>query len=248
MAARVTPAAAKRVHQRWSEARFERRSAAFAADWVREHGRTVKHGPFAGMRYVPGHGSVPMLSGAYEAELHPVIEDWVAAAPQVIVDVGCSEGYYAVGLARAIPGATVYAFDIDSAARELCAQMAELNGVTERVAIEAECTPERLAQLPATGVHLLADCEGCELDLLDPAVVPPLRGWRILVELHDFIHPSISATIQRRFERSHDIRLIDEQPPGAVPELAGLPPSKRAQALDERRPERMRWADLRPKR
>src|SRR4051812_40571742 len=103
LAARLTPAFAERLHQRLSEGRFERRSAGFAHDWVSDYGSTVRHGPFRGMSYLPERVSVPVLAGTYEAELHPVIADWMANPPRVAIDVGCSDGYYAVGLARELP-------------------------------------------------------------------------------------------------------------------------------------------------
>ena len=192
---------------------------------------------------------MPILSGSYEAELHDALTAWIDAAPSLLIDVGCSEGYYAIGLARAIPDATVHAFDIDPEARRLCGGLAELNGVADRVVIDAECTQRRLEAFPEAGVHLFMDCEGCELALLDPAAVPRLAGWSILVELHDFIDPSISDTIAKRFAATHEVRLIDEQPRDSypVPELAGLVPAERARRLDEHRPERMRWAMLEPR-
>jgi len=201
------------------------------------------------MDYLPERAGVPVLAGAYEAELHDVMSRWIASAPPVVVDVGSSEGYYAVGLARALPSTTVYAFDIDPEARRLCGAMAELNGVAERVVIETECTTERLEAFPDTGVHLLVDCEGCELAILDPSAAPKLAGWSILVELHDFVDPSITDTITRRFASTHDVQLIEEQPREQhdVPELAALAPSERAQQLDEHRPARMRWASLEPR-
>jgi hypothetical protein len=247
--ARITPTFVKRLHQRLSEARFERRSAGFARDWVREHGSIVRHGPFQGLSYLPERASVPVLAGTYEAELHGVVADWIAHPPRVAIDVGCSDGYYAVGLARELPDTTVYAFDIDPGARERCRALAELNGVSERVVIESECTPGRLMDFCDDDVCLLVDCEGCELGLLRPDAAPVLRGWRLLVELHDFVNPGISAAIVDRFGPTHDVRLIDELPRERleVAELAGLPPGRRTRALDERRPDSMRWADLIPR-
>ena len=88
-----------------------------AVTWVvrRATGDVVAAGPFAGMRYVRGAvGSVlpPKLLGLYERELHTAIARIVAAAPDEVVDAGAAEGYYAVGLARALPRCRVTAFEI----------------------------------------------------------------------------------------------------------------------------------------
>ena len=121
-------------------------------------------------------------------------------------------------------------------------------GSTAGSTIRERCTPEALAALPADGVALLADCEGCERALLDPAAVPNLAGWAILVELHEFLDPGIAETIAARFKPTHEVTLIDEAPrDGAdVPELGFMEPAARHAVLDERRPARMRWAAMRP--
>ena len=74
-------------------------------------GGVVLSGPFtlgcSRRRAVMGpHG--PLLAGSYEAELHDVLEDVIVERPSRIIDVGCAEGYYAVGLAMRCPDAAVF--------------------------------------------------------------------------------------------------------------------------------------------
>lgn len=253
-AAALAPDFVKRRHERWAR---RRRAAAVAGPtraFVAQHGTEVRHGPLAGLMYPQDAGDggtdylVAKLTGAYERELHEVIAAWIGMAPAHVVDVGCAEGYYAVGLARAIPGVTVHAYDIDPVARARCAALAERNGVADRVRVGAACTPATLEALPAAGVVLLCDAEGYERELLDPGRVPRLAGWPVLVELHDFLDPSITPTVARRFEATHDVRMIDEQPRSGldVPELRDVGRRSRAALLDEYRPARMQWAYLTP--
>ena len=73
----------------------------------------VRNGPFAGMRY-PGVQSVcstivPKLIGCYEKELHSVIELICSQQYNSVVDIGCAEGYYAVGLAMRLQNAQLFA-------------------------------------------------------------------------------------------------------------------------------------------
>jgi hypothetical protein len=222
--------------------------------FVEEHGLQVRHGPLQGMFYLPGLEAtsgdlVAKLLGAYEAELHPVLERWIAAAPERVIDVGSAEGYYAVGLAHAMPGATVYAYDIDEAARALCARLAALNEATDRVVIEGECLPQTLNDHPESGVALLSDCEGYERVLLDPTIAPRLARWMILVELHEFLDPGITETLRERFAATHDIEIIDgvERDGSAYPELAQVDPAARRALLSENRPGAMRWMSLLPR-
>lgn len=218
-------------------------------EYVDRNGMTVRGGPFAGMEYPRDLAQIPKLTGVYEIELHPAVARWIADPPSVVVDVGCSEGYYAVGLARALPGAVVHAYDIDERSRALCADLAARNGVAARVDVRSECTLDTLRALPGDGVALFMDCEGCELDLLRPREIPPMAGWRIIVELHDFVRPGLGDEVLGRFAETHHVELIEERPRSEVnPEqLRFLDARRRAIALNEYRPQAMRWASLTPR-
>jgi hypothetical protein len=250
----LVPSSALRVIDRARNRRFLSTTGPPTVEYVRRNGLTVTRGPFAGMRYLEGFERtsgdlVAKLTGAYERELHGAIGEWVAAGPEHVIDIGCAEGYYAVGLALAIPGATVYAFDIDEQARARCAQLAELNGVADRVRVAGECTPGVLNGFPERGVALLSDCEGAEVDVLDPSRAPRLAGWSLLVELHEFIDASIPDTLSGRFENTHEIGTIDGEDRQAdeLPELDFMTQRQREAVLSERRPGPMRWAQMRPR-
>lgn len=94
----------------------------------------VLNGPFSGMRYGNrAHGSflMPKLLGTYEMEVHSIMNDVIQNPPRIFIDVGCAEGYYAVGFALKCPDAHVLAFDIAEEARELTKELALANGVEE---------------------------------------------------------------------------------------------------------------------
>ncbi len=223
-------------------------------EYVRRSGVTVQAGPFAGLRYPDELQSAPgdlvaKLLGTYERELHGVLDEWIAAGHEHVIDVGCAEGYYAVGFARTMAQCTVHAFDIDPIARDRCGELARLNEVAERVRIAGMCEPASLDAFPADGVALLSDCEGYERVLLDPEVAPKLRSWSILVELHEFLDASITQTIEQRFAETHVVELIDGEDRAAdgLQALSFTSPRRRAALLGERRPGHMRWAHLRPR-
>jgi hypothetical protein len=253
IAAAVVPDGVKRAHERFNVARRQRETRAPTRAYLARHGRTVRHGPFAGMVYPPDlevGDLVGKLVGTYESELRPVVEGWIAARYPHVVNVGSAEGYYAVGFAHAMPGTIVHAYDIDPHMRDLCMRLATTNGIADRVLVSGECTPLALTELPADGVALLADCEGCERALLDPDAAPCLRRWPICVELHEFLDPAIADHICDRFRDTHDIELVEQQVLAAdatPPELSGFSERERFVLLDEFRPLRMRWAVLRPR-
>ena len=221
-------------------------------------GPFVRGGPFDGMQFTTDcrwPWFPTYLTGAYEAELHDALERFIASEPEIVMDVGCAEGYYATGLAVRLPRAQVYAYDIDEHARHTCAAVAAANGVSGRVTIREECTHADLRALCGPSTMLLMDCEGAELDLFNPAAVPELARTRTIIELHHFIDPAIAPTLIARAEAVQDVELPAARP--RIPDmlvaqaaLRGLSRTDRLWVLDEERPrttEPMRWLVATPR-
>jgi hypothetical protein len=143
-----------------------------------------------------------------------------------------------------ISGIWVRAFDIDASARHLCAELAAMNGVTDRVSIESRCDREILRGVDGSRTLVVCDCEGCEAELFDVTTVAALRRSDVLMELHDFIDPAISKLLVHRFKRSHRTTLITSvvRDPESFPQLSFLSPREQAHAVDEFRPGIMQWA------
>lgn len=222
-------------------------------------GNRVRSGPFAGMICADasvGSCYIPKLLGIYERELAPQIELICRWHPDLIVDLGAAEGYYAVGLALRNPHAGVIAFEADEAGRAALAATAHHNHVAARVRVRGRCAPGDLAAVlgGAERVALVCDVEGDEMQLLDPERVPGLVGAVILVETHEFVRRGITGELRRRFEASHEIELIWQQPrartefPWRSLATRLLPTSYLDWALSEWRPERMCWLWMVPKR
>lgn len=178
---------------------------------VARDGMVVRAGPFAGMTIGP-HGSegchAPRLLGCYEHELHPHLERLIARGFPTVLNIGCSAGYYAVGLARRMPDTLVHAHDTDANAQALCRRLAEANGVAERLRIGGLFTGADFARFAGEEVLVVMDIEGGELALLDPDAHPALRGMSILVECHDVVRPGITKTLAARFAPMHRIERV----------------------------------------
>ena len=187
---------------------------------IREGGNAIWSGPFKGMMYLDraSEGALmPRLLGTYENELHPHIERLAEIGLDCVIDVGCAEGYYAVGLALRMPDVTVYAHDIDERAQEACAQLADQNRVSERLVIGGEFTPEDFQRFAGRRALVMVDTEGAELAILDPERGPALRDMWIIVETHDRITARALETLMERFAASHDIVQVD--PAGKDPPM-----------------------------
>jgi hypothetical protein len=188
--------------------------------------------------------TVSKWMGVYEMELHEVVETILLHPYATVVNIGCAEGYYAVGLARRIPTAKVYAFEAETAIGEQCRLLAQINGVASRVVVLGVCSAAQLEDSIKDETLIVCDCEGAEMQILDFTQAPSLQKADVLVELHDFLDPTISMTLLSRFERTHSVTLIDsrERDPAAYPLLRSLSWRDQRLALVEFRPGKMQWA------
>ena len=200
----------------------------------------VASGPFAGMKLgnATTGSHIPKRLGSYESELHPLIESWQGY--DRVIDIGCGEGWYVVGLARRMPDAEIFGFDISPEAQGACRVMAALNDVS--VHVGGEATAEHLQALITPNTLVIVDIEGAEVDVLDPDATPGLRDTDILVELHDFLRPGATETIVGRFA-DRELRFIAQTPrrTDSYPILDALDPGDRQQALNECRPPEQQW-------
>jgi hypothetical protein len=213
----------------------------------------VQRGLFAGLRYPSGRtgdidAPAAKLLGTYEQELTTVFEDALQRVTRTFVDIGCADGYYAVGMPFISPGLTTHAFDIARSARELCAEVAAVNDVAARVRIKGRFSAESLAGLDVNGALMLCDVEGAEAALFDEALVSRLRHTFVVIEVHEHVKPGLSGHLQSVFASSHDHRVMvqDKRRPQ---DFAELPLSARelATALGENRPRDLHWLVLDPR-
>ncbi|MBT3629231.1 MAG: hypothetical protein HOM52_03670 [Rhodospirillaceae bacterium] len=215
-------------------------------------GAEVRSGPFQGMviHNKTSEGNVaPKILGSYEQELHGIIERCIATPYECVVNVGCGDGFYAIGFARRMPGSEIQAYDINDERRAFTKAMAEKNGVGERIIIGGECGGDELAVLAGRRVLLVCDIEGGERDFLDPAQIPALKGFDILVELHEVLDKALPEEIVARFAASHDTELIAHQgrDPNGFEELEKISQFDQWLAVWEGRQGPTPWAFMRAK-
>lgn len=231
------------------EAASARRRAITAELYRLARGRCLG-GPFVGMELLDeaswGDGDIaPKLLGCYEAELHGAIERAIARRPGLVVNVGCAEGYYAVGLARRLPAARIEAFDTDPKARLLCEHAAARNGIAERLVVNGHCSRETLAARLRTASRalVLLDCEGGERTLLDPQSIGAFRHCDLIIECHDFLDPTITQQLCDLLADTHHLEKIREGPrdPAGFPMLQRLGSLDRWLLVCEFRPQVMAW-------
>ncbi len=189
---------------------------AFISKVFKKLDSTVCYGPFKGMKYIKRSYSsalLPKLLGTYERELHKVIEQIISTGYQNIVDIGCAEGYYAVGFAckcRNTAGFHVYAYDINKDALQNLMELSALNSVSDKITIGERFGYNDFELFKDKRTLIFCDIEGDELTLLDPAKAHSLLNYDLLVEIHDGNDEAgiIKTRLTNRFKQTHLIQLI----------------------------------------
>ncbi len=219
----------------------------------------VLHGPFKGMKY-PSYkaaGSVlwPKLLGTYEKELQLFIKKSLEKEYDYIIDVGCAEGYYAVGYALKANYRKIIAYDIDKYARNLCKSMCVKNGV--HIDIKGYCTQNELESIDfdeAKYSLLFVDCEGYERELLSSIDPMKLHNVIMIVEVHDWCQHEDETTdlIINHFSGTHFYEIVtgiddyDKAYRYDVKEIDMLPINERFLLLREGRKRLGKWLILYP--
>ena len=218
------------------------------ARYIRSTGYIIQGGPFRGLRYIRRafcSALAPKLAGTYERELSSSIAEMLACNPDLFVDIGAAEGYYAVGAAFSNWSPRIVAYESNADARAALRELGSLNNVpSDRIELRGLCTPGDLDQLLASANRpaIIMDVEGFEALLLDPLRLPQLVRTHILVEHHDFLLHGLCAEICCRMEATHSCTTIEQQERSADELVCNdtvvrlMPAAVRRRVLRENRP------------
>jgi len=221
--------------------------------WLKK--KTVSTGPFRGMKYpeLKSYGSTlfPKLCGNYEQCLHPILHFLKDKYYEQIVNIGCAEGYYTVGLALLFKNIKVYGFDPDKKAIEFAKKMSVINQVQDRVILKSlKFTSSDIEYFnPLIQSLWIVDCEGDELNMFSLENIEYLANTDLIIELHDYINPQISNYIRTVFKNTHDITLLSQrfELPDTISFLPNIKRKTLLKLIDEKRPVKMEWMFLNSK-
>jgi SAM-dependent methyltransferase len=178
--------------------------------------------------------------------LHPAIEYQIERLAKYddpkIVDLGCAEGYYLIGLARRLPNAIMYGVDISEKSLAIAHMAAEINGVKIKTGAD-------LVEVMAKPDFVLVDVEGDEINYLKLDSFPDLARADIIVECHNTEEFHITNILWQRFADTHHIEQIMEgaRNPNKYAFLNGRESLHRWMAVCEGRPCTMDWLVMKAK-
>jgi hypothetical protein len=213
----------------------------------------VYQGPFKGMKVLPkwswGDGDVGgKVLGLYECELFPAIEKVIESKPDLILNIGCAEGFYGIGLALRTGQRTVL-FDLMDSAIGIARENAQINNVN-KIMFSTDCTvPIYRTYLDgAKSPFIFMDCEGAEKELLDLEVIPELNKTSVIVESHDCNIPGLTELLLSRFNDTHNIEIISQGSKNPYLDITqDFSDWDKMLLCCEFRPSTMKWLYLTPK-
>ncbi len=180
---------------------------------LQNEGKIVLGGPFRGMEFLEQSSEgchIAKLLGCYEQPLFPHIEEAILSEFELILNIGCAEGYYAVGMAMRMPETKILAFDTNKQAQASCHGLAIANKVSDRVHVGGTFSTSDFQKYQTDRTLLLCDIEGAENELLDVRLANQLKDMFIIVESHDCLRPGTTQRLNERFSATHDIIKIDD--------------------------------------
>ena len=241
------------VSPRWTTALMSSRARAqshrVAASWgcgtinhklIGQLGNHVQEGPFAGLKLTPmtyAEHLGPYLLGVYESELDAAWAVVFCGSYTQILDIGAKFGYYAVGLAKRYPSASVVAFDTDWWARNAVRELIVANNVGN-IEVKGFCSRDWLTRHTQAAAFIISDCEGYEAVLFGPDVIPRLHTATLIIEAHDCFVPGMRDTLRGALGETHLVRVYSDDSGRRQPahQLDFLSESERRLAVQEVRP------------
>jgi hypothetical protein len=215
----------------------------------------TRHGPFKGMYIdiddsIAHSTSIPKIIGSYEAPVVAAIRELAINQYDTVINIGAADGYYAIGLARVLPNASVYAYDVDIQCQSACKELARRNGVSDRVLVLGECTVSTLRSPLTKGALIICDIEGGEGILFNSSTISGLHFADLIIETHDFRLPGARQKLLDGFRQTHDIVEYHDRPRERFDYgcLAGVSDDIAKEMLDERRPPGQSWIVLKSRR
>jgi hypothetical protein len=176
--------------------------------------KVVCNGPFRGMKFdrkaeISG-STYAMLLGSFESEIQPFILRAGKKKYNVIYNIGCADGYYAVGFAHLMPGTVIYAYDSDKAAISRAQQLAARNFSRHNIRFLGTFYPGYIRDVdPEKKSLFIVDCEGAERSIFTKENSASLVNADLIIEMHINIYPDLEEYFTGIFGATHHITVVD---------------------------------------
>jgi len=214
---------------------------------------SVVRGPFQAMKILPkwewgDSDYASKVLGIYECELYERIEQTINNHHDLIMNIGCAEGFYGVGFGLRTD-AQIVMVDPFQAVLNIARENAQVNSVN-KIHFLQESNPDifRSYLQKYKNPFIFMDCEGAEDQFLDLDQIPELEKTSIIVESHDCVIPGLTNKLKERFKDTHwieEIRQGAKDPHVWI--IDDLGDYDKYLICSESRPSTMTWLEMIPK-
>jgi hypothetical protein len=173
--------------------------------------KKIKMGLFENMIFdiTPTEGCyLPKLLGVYEQPLQDILKTFPIHSYERMLNIGCAEGFYAIGFALKYKDLEVVAFDVNDRAKEAAKKLAEQNKFN--INIQGLFDFETFSKYIDKKTIIFCDIESYEKFLLDPSKNLNILHYDFIVESHEFMDSNITNILKDRFEKTHNITFISD--------------------------------------
>jgi hypothetical protein len=190
------------------------------------------------------------ILGLYEQQ----VIGWITNQPrkfELFVDVGASDGFYAIALLKCNKIDHAITFEISADDRKICESMSKSNSVFDKISIEGRVQQEELMNLLRTPMHtlVLVDIEGEEFKLINLDLLETAKNHSIIIEVHAMEKTEEFDKFYKLCQSFHKCEILTSAE-RSFPEdefTSGLTDNERALLLSEGRPFNMHWFALTPR-
>lgn len=177
---------------------------------VKKVGKRIYFGPFSGLKIPQKLNKVLTVAeilGLYESCLHPKLEYLINRDIKKIILVGGNNGYYSAGLSYIFNPEIIRIYETEKVLHEFIDLWFNENKLSKYEILGA-ATKEGFNKIDSKIDLIFMDCEGFEVELLDPSKYSWQKNSHVLLELHPFYVNNLLSTLCDRFRESHEIEII----------------------------------------
>lgn len=176
--------------------------------------KIICNGPFKGLKFSStasvASSTYAKLLGSYEFEIHPFINEVLQNKYGLVINIGCDDGYYALGFAKSLRGTPVKAYDINKAALVKAYDLSVKNELQHQVSFFGGFFSRDIEKLDVNLKTLfMVDCEGEEKNIFTKQNVHKLVNADLVIELHINLYPELENYFTELFAATHQIKIVN---------------------------------------
>lgn len=173
-------------------------------------GNRIYFGPFSGIK-IPKKAcnfiTISEIMGLYESCLHSKFSSLLNQDISNVILIGGNNGYYAAGISYLLNPEVINVYEMENKFHPIINSWF-LENKLSKTNILGKATIEEFEQIKSKIDFVFMDCEGYEIELLNPQLFLWQQKTEILLELHPFYIDNLIAILSSRFKKTHKIEII----------------------------------------